>query len=123
MRAHLIDIRTDLRQLQIARLWGAPRIYGELLKLGLAVAQSTVAKYMAKIDGQPAGQSWGTFLRNHLPHIAAVDLFVVCTETRFRLLFGRLDRRSPHTRFAMVLRAQPVISASFVLRSNPAIGL
>jgi hypothetical protein len=40
-----------------------------LLKLGFAVAQSTVAKYMAKIDGSPSGQSWGTFLRNHMPHI------------------------------------------------------
>ena len=58
-------------------LWGAPRTHGELLKLGFAVAQSTVAKYMAKIDGSLCGQSWGTFLRNHLPQIAAMDLFVV----------------------------------------------
>jgi hypothetical protein len=58
--------------------WGAPRIQGELLKLGFAVAQSTVAKYMAKID-DPAGQSWSTFLRNHAPQIVAMDLFVVPT--------------------------------------------
>ena len=58
------------------RLWGAPHIHGELLKLGFAVAQSTVAKYMAK-RGEPSGQSWGTFLHNHAPHIAAMDLFVV----------------------------------------------
>ena len=58
-------------------LWGAPRIHGELLKLAFVVAQSTVAKYMAKIDGSPSGQSWGIFLRNHMPHIAALDLFVV----------------------------------------------
>jgi hypothetical protein len=50
-------------------LWGAPRIRGELLKLGFAVAQSTVAKYMARTDGRRSGQSWGTFLRNHLPQI------------------------------------------------------
>ena len=43
------------------RLWGAPHIHGELLKLGFAVAQSTVAKYMAK-KGDPSGQSWGTFV-------------------------------------------------------------
>jgi hypothetical protein len=49
------------------RLWGAPHIHGELLKLGFAVAQSTVAKYMAK-KGDPSGQSWRTFLRNHTPH-------------------------------------------------------
>jgi hypothetical protein len=59
-------------------LWGAPRIQGELLKLGFTVAQSTVAKYMAKKD-DPSGQSWGTFLRNHAPQIAAMDLFVVPT--------------------------------------------
>jgi transposase InsO family protein len=60
------------------RLWGAPHIHGELLKLGFAVAQSTVAKYMAK-PGDPSGQRWGTFLRNHMPQIAAMDLFVVPT--------------------------------------------
>src|SRR6266513_3675748 len=60
------------------RLWGAPHIHGELLKLDFAVAQSTVAKYMAK-RGEPPGQSWSTFLRNHMPQIAAMDLFVVPT--------------------------------------------
>ena len=59
-------------------LWGAPRIHGELLKLGFVVAQSTVAKYMGS-KSDPSGQSWGTFLRNHAPHIAAMDLFVVPT--------------------------------------------
>jgi hypothetical protein len=59
-------------------LWGAPHIHDELPKLGIAVAQSTVARYMAKKgDGAPSGQSWSTFLRNHMPHIAAIDLFVV----------------------------------------------
>jgi transposase InsO family protein len=52
-------------------LWGAPRIRGELLKLGFAVARSTVAKYMASTDDRPSGQSSGTFLRNHLPQMAA----------------------------------------------------
>jgi hypothetical protein len=73
----------------------APRIHGELLKLGFAVAQSTVAKYMAK-KGDPSGQSWGTFLRNHMPHIVAMDLFVVPTIS-FNLLYAlvivRLARR------------------------------
>jgi transposase InsO family protein len=67
------------------RLWGAPRIHGELLKLGFVVAQSTVAKYMARRDVSP-GQSWGSFLRNHAPHIAAMDLFVVPT-IGFNLLY------------------------------------
>jgi hypothetical protein len=77
-------------------LWGAPRIHGELLKLGFAVAQSTVAKYMAS-NGGPRGQNWGSFLRNHMPHIAAMDLFVVPTIS-FNLLYVlvivRLARRA-----------------------------
>jgi len=77
-------------------LWGAPRIHGELLKLGFQVAQSTVANYMVNRRGRPSGQSWWTFLRNHMPEIAAMDLFVVPT-LAFGLLYGfiivRLDRR------------------------------
>jgi hypothetical protein len=76
-------------------LWAAPRIHGELLKLGFQVAQSTVAKCMAK-SGRGRSQTWKTFLRNHAPDIAAMDLFVVPT-IGFRLLYGivimRLDRR------------------------------
>jgi transposase InsO family protein len=74
---------------------GAPHIHGELLKLGFAVAQSTVAKYMAK-KGDPSGQGWGTFLRNHMPHIAPMDLFVVPTIDFIQLyvlVIGRLARR------------------------------
>jgi transposase InsO family protein len=77
------------------RLWGAPHIHGELLKLGFAVARSTVAKYMAK-RGEPSGQSWGTFLRNHMPHIAAMDLVVVPTIgfiQLYVLVIVRLARR------------------------------
>jgi transposase InsO family protein len=76
-------------------LWGAPRIHGELLKLGIEVAQSSVAKYMVKRRGPPS-QGWRTFLRNHVPDIAAMDLFVVPT-IGFDLLYAcvivRLDRR------------------------------
>jgi transposase InsO family protein len=76
-------------------LWGAPRIHGELLKLGFSVAQSSVAKHMVKRRGPPS-QGWKTFLRNHAPDIAAMDLFVVPT-IGFRLVYGfvivRLHRR------------------------------
>ena len=65
--------------------WGAPRIHGELLKLGFEVAQSTVSKYMAKRRGPPS-QGWRTFLRNHADAIAAIDLCVVPTLTFERLL-------------------------------------
>jgi hypothetical protein len=67
-------------------LWGAPRIHGELLKLGIEVAQSSVAKYMVKRRGPPS-QGWRTFLRNHVPDIAAIDLFVVPT-VGFDLLYA-----------------------------------
>ena len=77
------------------RLWGAPRIHGELLKLGFEVSQSSVAKYMVKRRGPPS-QGWRAFLRNHAPDIAAMDLFVVPTMS-FDLLYAfvivRLDRR------------------------------
>ena len=90
-------LRALIRRMSIENmLWGAPRIHGELLKLGFAVAQSTVAKYLAKIDGSPCGQSWGTFLRNHMPHIAAMDLFVVPTigfNLLYVLVIVRLARR------------------------------
>jgi hypothetical protein len=65
-------------------LWGAPRVHGELLKLGIEIAQSTVAKYMERRRGPPS-QGWKTFFRNHAPHIAAIDLFVVPT-IGFKLL-------------------------------------
>src|ERR1700674_4870082 len=72
-----IELRALIRQMSVDnQLWGAPRIHGELLKLGFCVAQSTVAKYMVKRRGPPS-QGWRTFLRNHAPDIAAMDLFVV----------------------------------------------
>jgi hypothetical protein len=91
------DLRALIRQMSIENpLWGAPRIHGELLKLGFEVAQSSVAKYMVKRRGPPS-QGWRTFLRNHTPDIAAMDLFVVPT-IGFNLLYAfvivRLDRRS-----------------------------
>jgi len=72
-------LRALIRQMSMENpLWGAPRIHGELLKLGFEVAQSSVAKYMVKRRGPP-GQGWLTFLRNHAPDIAAMDFFVVPT--------------------------------------------
>jgi len=90
------DLRALIRRMSIENpLWGAPRIHGELLKLGFEVAQSTVAKYMVKRRGPPS-QGWRTFLRNHAPDIAAMDLFVVPT-IGFNLLYAfvivRLERR------------------------------
>jgi hypothetical protein len=69
-------------------LWGAPRIHGELLKLGIEIGQTSIAKYMASRRGPPS-QGWKTFLRNHADGIAAMDLFIVPTIS-FRLLYGLL---------------------------------
>jgi hypothetical protein len=69
-------------------LWGATRIHGELLKLGIAVAQSTVSVYMVPRRGRPL-QTWKTFLRNHMEGIASIDLFVVPT-IAFQQLFAFL---------------------------------
>src|ERR1700757_3227614 len=90
------DLRVAIRRISIENpLWGAPRIHGELLKLGFEVAQSSVAKYVVKRRGPP-GQGWLTFLRNHAPDIAAMDFFVVPT-IGFDLLYAfvivRVDRR------------------------------
>jgi transposase InsO family protein len=84
-----LAIRQLIRELSIANpLWGAPRIHGELLKLGIDVGPTSVAKYMARRSGPPS-QGWKTFLHNHADGIAAMDLFVVPTIS-FRLLYGPL---------------------------------
>src|SRR5258705_4370976 len=90
------ELRALIRRMSVEnKLWGAPRIHGELLKLGFEVSQSSIAKYMVKRCGPPS-QGWRTFLRNHAPDIAAMDLFVVRT-IGFDLLYVfviiRLDRR------------------------------
>ena len=81
-----VDIRNLIRRMSRENpLWGAPRIHGELLKLGIAISQAVVSKYMTR-HSRPPSQTWRTFLRNHLGCLASVDFFVVPTAT-FRLLF------------------------------------
>src|SRR6266513_862333 len=76
-------------------LWGAPRIHGELLKLGIKISQATVGRWMPWRPKVPS-PTWRSFLRNHLPDIAAIDMFVVTIAT-FQLLYTlivlSLDRR------------------------------
>src|SRR5437588_1409987 len=90
------DLRALIRRMSTENpLWGAPRIHGELLKLGFEVALSSVAKYMVKRRGPPS-QEWRTFLCNHAPDIAAMDLFVVPTigfDLCYVFVIMRLDRR------------------------------
>ena len=67
--------------------WGAPRIHGELLKLGFRVSERTVSRYMRRLGRSPERrQSWFTFLRNHREVIVAMDFFAVPTAT-FRVLY------------------------------------
>ena len=80
------DVRALIRTMSHANpLWGAPRIHGELLKLGIKVSQASVAKYLVR-PRRPPSQSWRTFLANHVDQIMAADFFVVPTATG-RLLF------------------------------------
>jgi transposase InsO family protein len=84
-----LEVRTLIRTMSHANpLWGAPRIHGELLKLGIDVSQATVAKYMVR-RRQPPSQTWRTFLANHMDQMMAADFFVVPTAT-CRLLFVRI---------------------------------
>src|ERR1019366_2162777 len=93
------EIRALVRRMSRENpLWGAPRIHGELLMLGIEVAESTVGRYMVR-RRRPPSQGWRTFLRNHVGGIASLDLFVVRTIS-FKLLYGLVILR--HARRRMV---------------------
>ncbi len=80
------EVRDVIRRMSRANpLWGAPRIHGELLKLGIEISQATVSKYMTRCR-KPPSQTWRTFLQNHAKDIVSVDFFTVPTAT-FRVLF------------------------------------
>jgi transposase InsO family protein len=97
-----MEIRRLIRDMSLAnRLWGAPRIHGELLKLGIEVAQSTVAKYMAR-RGRGPSQTWKTFLRNHAAGVAAMDFLIVPT-VGFRLLFVLVSLRHQRRRLISLM--------------------
>jgi hypothetical protein len=89
------DIRDLIRRMNRANpLWGAPRVHGELLKLGIKISQATVGRWTPWRPKVPS-PTWRSFLHNHLPDIAAMDMFMV--PTTFRLLYAlivlSLDRR------------------------------
>lgn len=92
------EVRDLIRRMSLANpRWGAPRIHGELLKLGIELSQATVAKYMVR-HRKPPSQTWRTFLKNHMTTMVSANFFVVPTIT-FRLLFVFVilsnDRRRP----------------------------
>jgi len=91
------EVRNLIRNMSRANpLWGAPRIHGELIKLGITVSQATVSKYIVRYR-KPPSQNWRTFLKNHAIDIVSIDFFTVPTAT-FRVLFVFLvmsnDRRN-----------------------------
>jgi transposase InsO family protein len=81
------EIRDLIRQMSRANpLWGAPRIHGEMLKLGIDVSQATVGRYLPWRPKVPS-PTWRSFLHNHMHNTAAIDMFVVVT-ARFQLLYA-----------------------------------
>jgi len=72
--------------------WGAPRIHGELLKLGIDVSQTTVSKYIVRRRNPPC-QTWRAFLDNHIKQLVSIDFFVVPT-IDFKLMFQDFPRRT-----------------------------
>ena len=99
------EVRDLIRRMSFENpLWGAPRIHGELLRLGFDVAQSTISKYMVPRRDRPM-QTWKTFLRNHAEGIASIDLFVVPTMSFEQLYaFLGLSHRRRRLLWAAVTR-------------------
>jgi hypothetical protein len=121
------EIRDLIRRMSLANpLWGAPRIHGELLKLGIEVSQATVGRYLPWRPKDPS-PTWRSFLQNHLTDIAAIDMFVVATAT-FRIQYALTCSNSGRTRTgsngnigkATMLMFTPTNSVSRVLnKSSP----
>lgn len=115
------EVRDLIRRMSLANpRWGAPRIHGELLKLGIQVAQTTVAKYMVRYR-EPPSQNWRTFLRNHVKNLVAAGFFVVPIIS-FRLLFVFVilahDRRRP-VHFAVTAHPTAEWTARQLLEAFP----
>jgi putative transposase len=115
------EIRNLIRQMSLANpRWGAPRIHGELLKIGIEVSQATVAKYMVR-HRKPPSQTWRTFLKNHAKDLVSLDFFVVPTIT-FELLFAFVilsqDRRRP-VHFAVTANPTAEWTARQLLQAFP----
>jgi putative transposase len=81
------EVRALIRRMAQANpLWGAPKIHGELLMLGIVISERSVSRFMPKRPAKPPSQTWRTFLDNHLGSLASIDFFTVPTAT-FRVLF------------------------------------
>ena len=100
------DVRELIRKMSRENpLWGAPRIHGELLKLGVDIGETSVAKYMVR-QRKPPSQTWRTFLENHVKTLVSVDFFTVPT-IRFQVLYVFLPRSGLPGNSAMPFRGTP----------------
>lgn len=116
-----VEIRDLIRRMSLANpRWGAPRIHGELLKLGINLSETTIGKYMAR-GRKPPSQTWRTFLNNHMRSLVSADFFVVPTIT-FQLFFVFVilshDRRRP-VHFAVTESPTAEWTARQVLEAFP----
>ena len=117
-----VEIRDLIRRMsQVNPLWGAPRIHGELRKLGIAVAQSTVARYLPR-PRKPSSQTWRTFLTNHLSH-RILFVFVVLSHHRRRVVhFGVTEHPTQEWTMQQMREAFPWDYApQYLLRDRDAI--
>jgi transposase InsO family protein len=81
------EVKTLIRQMAEANVgWGAPRIHGELLKLGIDIGERSVSRFMPPKPRKPPSQTWRTFLDNHVGSLAPIDFFTVPSAT-FRVLY------------------------------------
>jgi putative transposase len=82
------DVRASIHTMASENpTWGAPRIHGELLKLGLEISERTVSRYLSRLQrSDGAAQPWRTFLKNHREVIVGMDFFTVVT-ANFRILY------------------------------------
>ncbi|MEO2174349.1 MAG: integrase, partial [bacterium] len=81
------EIKSLVLKLSVANpLWGAPRIHGELLKLGIEISERSVSGIIHRNSPKPPSQTWKTFIKNHMTDMVAVDFLVVPT-IRFNMLF------------------------------------
>jgi putative transposase len=116
-----IEIRDLIRKMSLANpRWGAPKIHGELLKLGIEVSEATVAKYMAK-NRRPPSQAWRTFLKNHMTSLVSADFFVVPTmmfQLYFIFVIFSHERRRP-IHFAVTKNPTADWTAHQVLEAFP----
>jgi putative transposase len=115
------EARDLIRKMSLANsLWGAPRIHGELLKLGINLSQATVSKYMVR-QRKPPSQTWQTFLNNHIKDLVAVDFFTVPTVS-FRVLYVFVvlahDRRR-HIHFNVTARPTAEWAAQQIVHAFP----